>query len=115
MMFLLRILGWGSIGLGVFFAMAMTVAIIRFPDAYTRMHAGTKGLTIGAGLILMGSALLAPDLSHAVRTILVGLFLMATNPLATHAVARANYRTGRERHRLVVDDYQDFLEKDKNA
>ena len=103
--------GWGCIGLGVFFAFAMTVAIIRFPDAYTRLHAGTKGLTVGAGLILVGLSLLAPSGAHAARTLLVGIFLIITNPVSTHAVARANYRTEHERHRLVVDDYQDFLEE----
>ncbi len=102
--------GWACIGLGTFFAFAMTVAIIRFPDAYTRLHAGTKGLTIGAGLILAGLALTAPDAAHAVRTLLVGLFLMVTNPISTHAIARSNYRTEHERHRLVVDDYQDYLD-----
>lgn len=108
----LDIAGWSCIGLGTFFAMAMAVAIIRFPDAYTRLHAGTKGLTIGAGFILAGLALIAPDAAHAVRTLLVGMFLMVTNPISTHAVARANYRTEHERHRLVVDEYQEFLEKD---
>ncbi len=106
----LHIVGWGCIWVGTFFAMAMTVAIIRFPDAYTRLHAGTKGLTIGAGLLLMGLAMIAPDAAHAVRTLLVGLFLMITNPISTHAIARSNYRTEHERHRLVVDDYQEFLD-----
>ncbi len=102
--------GWACIGIGTFFTFAMAVAIIRFPDAYTRLHAGTKGLTIGAGLILVGLALIAPDAAHAVRTLLVGLFLMVTNPISTHAIARSNYRTEHERHRLVVDDYQDYLD-----
>ncbi len=108
---LLTFIGRGCMVLGAFFALAMTVAIIRFPDAYTRLHAGTKGLTIGAGLILAGLALTAPDAAHASRTLLVGLFLIVTNPISTHAVARANYRTEHERHRLVVDDYQEFLDK----
>ncbi len=107
---LLNWLGWLCMGLGTFFTFAMTVAILRFPDAYTRLHAGTKGLTIGAGLILAGLALSAPDAAHTVRTVLVGLFLMATNPISTHAIARANYRTEHERHRLVVDDYQDYMD-----
>ena len=107
---LLAIAGWACIGLGTFFAFAMTVAILRFPDAYTRLHAGTKGLTIGAGLILAGLAMTAPDAAHAVRTLLVGLFLVITNPISTHAIARSNYRTEHERHRLVVDDYQDYVD-----
>ncbi|MEN2996353.1 MAG: monovalent cation/H(+) antiporter subunit G [Acetomicrobium sp.] len=30
---------------GVFFAMTSSLGMIRFPDVYTRIHAGTKALT----------------------------------------------------------------------
>ena len=108
-------IGNALIGIGLFFAFAMAVGMLRFPDAYTRLHAGTKGLTVGAGMILAGIALRAPDAAFALRVTLVGVFLVITNPIAIHAVARANYRAERARRRLVVDDYGEYLERKRNA
>ena len=97
-------------GVGLFFCFAMTVGMLRFPDAYTRLHAGTKGLTVGAGMLLLGIALRSPSLAFALRAVLVALFLLFTNPVAIHAIARANYRSERARRHLVVDEYAEHLE-----
>jgi multicomponent Na+:H+ antiporter subunit G len=96
--------------LGLLFAFAMTVGMLRFPDAYTRLHAGTKGLTIGAGLLILGSALRAPDSAMALRMIIVALFLMVTNPISCQAVARASYRIEHARRHLVVDEYGEAVD-----
>ena len=98
-------------GAGLFFFFAMTVGMLRFPDAYTRLHAGTKGLTVGAGLLLTGVALRSPSFAFALRALLVGLFLFVTNPVAIHAIARASYRSERARRHLVVDEYAEMLER----
>ena len=102
-------------GLGLFFCFAMAVGMLRFPDAYTRLHAGTKGLTVGAGLLLVGVALRAPSLAFALRAVLVGLFLAITNPIAVHAIARANYRSERARRHMIVDEYAERLERADDA
>ena len=104
-------LGSILIGIGLFFMFAMTVGMLRFPDAYTRLHAGTKGLTIGAGLLLIGVAVRAPSVAFALRAILVGVFLLVTNPIAIHAIARANYRSERARRHLVIDEYAEARER----
>ncbi|TVR68390.1 MAG: monovalent cation/H(+) antiporter subunit G [Spirochaetaceae bacterium] len=95
---------------GTLFAVAMTLGIMRFPDAYTRLHAGTKGLTIGAGLLMLGSAMRAPDYVTALRMIIVAVFLMVTNPISTQAIARASYRIERARRHLVVDEYGEAVD-----
>lgn len=105
------VLGSSLMGLGLFFCLAMAVGMLRFPDAYTRLHAGTKGLTVGAGLLLIGVAVRAPSLAFALRALLVGLFLAVTNPIAIHAIARANYKSERARRHLVVDEYAERLER----
>lgn len=98
-------------GLGLLFCFAMAVGMLRFPDAYTRLHAGTKGLTVGAGLLLVGVAVRAPSLAFALRAVVVGLFLAVTNPIAIHAIARANYKSERARRHMVVDEYAERLEQ----
>lgn len=91
--------------IGTLFALAMTVGMIRFPDAYTRLHAGTKGLTIGAGLLILGAAMRSADVAMAVRMGVVAVFLMVTNPISAQAIARASYRIRAARRHLVVDEY----------
>lgn len=95
---------------GTIFTIGMTIGMLRFPDAYTRLHAGTKGLTIGGGFILLGAALQAPDVFFALRILLVGLFLLLTNPISMQAIARASYRAGQTRQHLILDEYQEFLQ-----
>lgn len=94
--------------LGLFFSLVTAIGMLRFPDAYTRLHAGAKGLVIGMGCLFIGSVLSAPSPSHAVKTVLIGLFLAVTNPIAIHALARANYRLQKRRLRLVIDEYQEW-------
>lgn len=108
---LLRWLSRIAMGAGLFFSFVTAIGMLRFPDAFTRLHAGTKGLTIGVGLVLLGSGLTAPSVEHAVKTALIGLFLLVTNPIAMYALARASYRLQRGRLRLVIDEYQEWKER----
>jgi len=111
----LSISGALLIGVGLFFTFAMTVGMLRFPDAYTRLHAYTKGLTVGAGLLLLGAALRSPSVVFGLRLALVGVFLVVTNPISTHAIARANYRAEKERRHMIVDEYAEYLEQSDDS
>jgi multicomponent Na+:H+ antiporter subunit G len=41
-------------GMGVFFFLAGTVALLRFPDSLSRLHALTKADNLGLGLVVIG-------------------------------------------------------------
>ncbi len=43
-----------AIGAGVFFFLAGTVALLRFPDSLSRLHALTKVDNLGLGLVVLG-------------------------------------------------------------
>ena len=43
-----------AVGLGVFFFLAGTVALLRFPDSLSRLHALTKADNLGLGLVVLG-------------------------------------------------------------
>ena len=43
-----------AIGTGVFFFFAGTVALLRFPDPLSRLHALTKADNVGLGLVVLG-------------------------------------------------------------
>ena len=43
-----------AIGAGVFFFFAGTVALVRFPDSLSRLHALTKADNLGLGFVVLG-------------------------------------------------------------
>ena len=43
-----------AIGAGVFFFLAGTLALLRFPDSLSRLHALTKADNLGLGLVVLG-------------------------------------------------------------
>lgn len=70
------------------------IALVRFPDLLSRMHAGTKPQVLGLLLVLLGAALQLPDVPGVVKLALVMVFQLLTAPVATHLLARASYRAG---------------------
>lgn len=68
------------------------LGLVRMPDVYNRIQAGTKATTLGTLLVLLGTALIAP--SWAIKLLLIMLFLMFTNPLSSQVLARAAHRAG---------------------
>lgn len=100
---------------GAFFCLASVIGIIRFPDIYTRIHSGTKALTGGATLVLLGAALYTPSWQIAAKLFLIAAFLMATNPIASHAISRACYRHGMKPGLAFIDEYDHSREKRDRA
>jgi len=98
---------------GVFFSIASALGIIRFPDVYTRIHAGTKALTGGALMVLVGAAIYAPTWQATAKILLIALFFVFTNPLSSHAIARACYHHGIMPEIAFKDDYGETLANNK--
>ena len=73
--------------IGSLFLLLGAIGVIRMPDVYTRMQAGTKAVTLGSLLFLAGMALSNPEWSWKF-IILIG-FILITNPISSHALARA--------------------------
>lgn len=78
------------------------VGLLRMPDFYTRMHAAALTDTLAAPLLLFGLALRMPMSLELVKMLLIGLLVLATNPTATQAMARAALHGG---HRPQIDDH----------
>lgn len=79
---------------GTFFFAAGTVGILRMPDAYTRMHVAAKSDTLGAGLWLIGLAVVAGEGVTSLKLLLLLAFIWLTSPTAAHCMARAARRAG---------------------
>jgi multicomponent Na+:H+ antiporter subunit G len=78
---------------GLFFFLAGTVGLIRFPDVFTRMHATTKCDTLGAGLILLGLMFYPGTFYARAKLGLIVAFLWITNTTGAHYMARGIYRS----------------------
>ena len=78
--------------LGSVFLLLASLGLIRMPDVYNRMQAGTKATTLGSMLIFAGFAFLSP--AAWPRFVLLIIFIFLTNPLSSHALARSAHFQG---------------------
>lgn len=79
---------------GVAFLVVATLGVLRFADPFQRMHAATKAGTVGAGLVLIGTAISQGGIEATVIALLTMLFLVGTMPVAGHLLGRACYISG---------------------
>lgn len=77
---------------GMFFFLAGTVGILRFPDVFTRLHALTKADNLGLGLVALALMLQADSLFVAIKLLLAWLLLMFSSSLSAYLVANAALR-----------------------
>jgi multicomponent Na+:H+ antiporter subunit G len=89
---------------GALLSVSAGVALLRFPDVVSRLHAATKPQVLGLLLILTGVGLRIPSVAVVSTLVLVGAFQLATAPVAAHMVCRAAYRDGQLRQDLLVVD-----------
>ncbi|GGM34333.1 hypothetical protein GCM10011608_18480 [Micromonospora sonchi] len=97
-------LGAVSLVAGALLSLAAAIGVLRFPDTLSRMHAATKPQVLGVLLLLLGLSLRLRTLSDLGMIALVGIFQLATAPVAAQMVGRAAYRSGRVDRRLLDVD-----------
>jgi len=66
-----------------------SIGLLRMPDVYNRLQVGTKATTLGTILSLIGLVILIPGWWG--KLILLIFFVMMTNPVSSHVLARASY------------------------
>lgn len=114
---LLELLGLAALLFGLFFCAVGVLGVIRMPDSLTRLHASGKVATLGLFGLLLGAALLMP--STWLRLLALGLFVLLTSPVATHAIAASVYRRREIVEELAESDAQaestDFTKVDVTA
>lgn len=89
---MLEYLGFGFIFLGIMAFFITAIGLLRMPDVYTRMHIGTKATTMGMILVLIGASCIEPTWSF--KLMLLGMFILLTNPLSSSVIARAIHKDG---------------------
>ena len=74
---------------GVFFFLAGTIGLLRFPDALSRLHALTKADNLGLGLIVFGLLFQAAGPLAALKLVAVWLLALLAGATVTQLIARA--------------------------
>ncbi len=82
---LFLLLGGVSIAIG-------SLGLLRMPDVYNRLQAGTKTTTLGALALLLGLALHYPDWWS--KLLVIAGFILFTNPVGSSTIARAARSAG---------------------
>ena len=77
---------------GSLFLFSAGLGVLRMPDTYNRIQTGTKATTLGTITVLIGLAFLHP--AWTLKLIILIFFVMLTNPVSSHALARASHSTG---------------------
>ncbi|HBM81865.1 MAG: monovalent cation/H(+) antiporter subunit G [Clostridiales bacterium] len=83
---------------GGFFALAGVIGIIRMPDSYCRMQSSTNTATLGTICVLIGVSLygffILNSVAIGVKPIVISLFILFSNPVASHSIAKAAKKCG---------------------
>lgn len=88
------------IGSLIFFLSSL--GVIRMPDVYNRIQTGTKATTLGTIFVLVGIAVLNPGWTAKLAVLLV--FILLTNPVSSHVVARAAHFNKEPMSPLTIED-----------
>ena len=83
-------LGWLLILTGLFFIVSGIIALFRFPDFYTKLHAASVIECCGGPFCFIGLAMLQTSYTSAFKLIIIAALIFLLNPVSTHALGRAS-------------------------
>lgn len=94
---------------GCFLILVSLLGMIRLPDVYCRIHACAKGPTLGIMFIMIASIIFfATAGGHESffysRNLLITIFILITNPVGVHMLAKNAYRSGTKLWEKSVQD-----------
>lgn len=100
-------LGIAITGFGIIFLFLGGLGILRLPDVYNRLQAGTKCTTLGAFCAIIGVGIMEPHWFW--KTLIIALFILLTNPISNHVIGRASKNSGVPLcDKSVIDKTEDF-------
>jgi len=80
--------------LGSNFVLIAAVGVVRFRDAYQRMHAATKAGAFGGAILAVSAGVHFNEPLVWVKVALMIAFFYSTMPVAAHLIARAARHAG---------------------
>lgn len=103
------LVGAAVTGVGVIFLFLGSLGVLRLPDVYNRIQAGTQCTTLGSFFTIVGVGVMEP--AWFWKVLLIAIFILITNPISSHALGRASRKSGVPLcDRSVVDKSEEFDE-----
>ncbi|MCK5731756.1 MAG: Na+/H+ antiporter subunit G [Tenericutes bacterium] len=96
---------------GLFFLLG-GLGVLRMPDTFNRIQAGTKATTLGVFSTLIGVAFANP--SWIAKVIVIIVFVAISNPIGSSAIAKAIYNSKNVPSNLVIDELKERGEDNDN-
>lgn len=87
---MLLIIGWTIVVIGMFFVLSGSIALLRFPDFYTKIHGASVIESCGAPIVLVGLACLQSNVTSSFKLIIMAAIVLILCPASTFAIARAS-------------------------
>ena len=78
----------------LFFFVAGTVGLLRFPDLYSRLHALTKADNVGLGLTVLALMLQAENWPEVFKLGLIWVMVLAASATVCFLIGNEAYRRG---------------------
>ncbi|MCD6579249.1 Na+/H+ antiporter subunit G [bacterium] len=95
------------VGIGAFFLFLGSLGIVKMPDVYNRLQAGTKCTTFGGFFTIIGVGIIEPQWFW--KCLIIAVFILLGNPLSNHALGRAAKKTGVPLcKKTIIDKSKDF-------
>ena len=79
---------------GAFFLLASAIGMLRLPDFYCRLHAPGNSETLGVMLSFMGLVIYEGLTLTSLKMIMIFLLIFLSNPIGTHILSKAAYKSG---------------------
>ncbi len=93
-MSIIMISGYILLFVGAFLMVTSSVGILRMPDFFTRLHPVGVGDSLGAPLMILGTACFMATTLAALKLVILAIFMFITGSTACHALAKAAHATG---------------------
>ena len=98
--------------IGAIFIFLGALGIVRMPDLYNRLQTGTKASTLGTILSIAGIGIINPE--WAGKAFIIISFVMMTNPVSSHTLARSAHHIGIAlSDKTVIDKLQEAEAEEK--
>ena len=108
---IINIIGYVFLIIGALFYLLGGLGVLRMPDVFNRIQAGTKATTLGAFSVMLGVGINHP--SWFLKIALIIVFIALSNPIGSSALAKASYKANDLPSNLVQDDLKELFGGDE--
>ncbi|PIE05221.1 MAG: cation:proton antiporter [Spirochaetales bacterium] len=89
-----EILALAAFAAGFLFGTLGIIGLFRFPDAYSRLQAGSLCGTTAVFSIFLGALALSPGWEVSTRLLVIMVFFLISAPIGSHIVLRFIWNSG---------------------